>query len=123
MKYTMTNGIQLLFEMADRFYNAAYNAGARESKNNPGGSFTYRQGYENGKRDTALEMIDREDDKEIGMNIAWNCARKAMLGLSTQELCEAFNVSRWQEIFLTYNGIEAVNKLKEWEKNHDSSRA
>ena len=117
-------------EMLVKYYEKAFEDGYQKAllKPAPEGSYTYKQGYENGRRDQKLETFCDDDDVDFairaarleGRNDAWECARKAMLEMSNEELFKIFKVNRWQDIFEKYDGAEAVRYYNEWkwEKNN-----
>jgi len=108
-------------EMLTKYYERAFEDGYQNALLNKGpeGSYTYKQGYENGRRDQKIDD-KKYDDEDIefairaarveGMNDAWECAKKAMLELSNEELCRIFGVDKWQDIFKKLSGTEAVHK-------------
>jgi len=109
-------------EMLIKYYEKAFEDGYQNALLNekPYGSLTYRQGYENGRRDQKIDDLKYDDEdvdfalraaKQEGMNDAWKCAKKALLEFSSEELCRIFGVDCWQDLFRKLNGAEAVNKL------------
>ena len=59
------DGVQLAIEIIEEFYNRAYKKGYEEAqlKIAPEGSFSYRQGYVNGRRDQKFEDSNFEEGK------------------------------------------------------------
>ena len=56
-------GAQLFTELIEEFYNRAYQDGLNASQLLPEGSFAYRQGYENGRRDAIMEFQSMSDQE------------------------------------------------------------
>ena len=108
-------------EMLKEYYDKAFEDGYQKALLNKGpeGSYTYKQGYENGRRDQKIDD-NKYDDDDIefairaarieGMNDAWKCARKAILEMSNEELRRIFGVDKWQDVFRKLSGAEAVYK-------------
>ena len=122
---------ELSDEMLKTFYEKAYMHGYEDAQlKQPmtGGAYTYRQGYENGRRDQKLEEnlwgqedIDYAVDvaEHKGQNEAWHCASETLLNMSSMQMRNCFKVDRWQDIFNLFSGEEAVKKFKEWENNNE----
>ena len=78
----------------------------------------YKAGYEGRCLLTDEECLaDQKRQYERGLNDAWECARKIVLGsgYSRDELIEIFGVGEWT-VLETVNALEAVTKIKEYEE-------
>ena len=124
----MNRSYVLAQEVLDQYYKKAFEDGYQKALLNKGseGSFSYRQGYENGRRDQKIDdrIFDYDDidfaihtARQEGLNDAWECAKRAMLEMSSEELCRTFGVEKWQDLFRELNGEQAVHKFIKYNNN------
>lgn len=79
----------------------------------------YARGYNDGTNH-GIEITEAKD-YEQGLNDAWECARKIFVpvnkgGLRGEEVIQIFNSSAPSKIFDNYSALEAIAKIKEYEK-------
>lgn len=86
----------------------------------------YRQGYEDKQEEECNCANQMQEIYEKGLNNAWECARK-MAHMSPNERVNIFGISNNSygnllDVFAELSASEAINKIKEYEKQNNKEK-